>query len=123
MMKTIIIIGLLSLGFAFNSYAHDSDRIDQLEREIHDLKVRISKLESLLTNPSTAQEVVATSEGWKSITNWRKIATGMGTSDVRKILGEPYKIDGGTFASWYYQNGGRIIFYKGKIDRWMEPQQ
>jgi uncharacterized membrane protein len=33
MIKTITIIAILSLGVTFNSYADDSDRIDQLEKE------------------------------------------------------------------------------------------
>lgn len=123
MVKTIIIIGFLSLAVAFNSYAHDSDRIDQLEKEIQETKLRLSKLESLLSNPSNAQAPATSGEGWKSVMNWRKLTKDMSTSDVQKILGEPHRVDGGTLTNWYYQNGGRIIFFEGKVDRWMEPRQ
>jgi len=57
MIKTISIIALLSLGTAFNSYAGNSDRIDQLENEVHELKLRVLELESFLSNPNADQEV------------------------------------------------------------------
>ena len=123
MVKTIIIIGFLSLSVAFNSYAHDSNRIDQLEKEMQEIKLRLSKLESLLSNPSNAQKPVTSGEGWKSVMNWRKLTTDMSTSDVQKILGEPDRVDGGTIATWYYQNGGRITFFMGKAHEWMEPRK
>ena len=123
MVKTIAIIGFLSLAVAFNANAHDSDRVDQLEKELQEIKLRLSKLESLLSNPSNAQKPVTSGEGWKSIMNWRKLTNGMSTSDVQRILGEPHWVDGGAIASWYYQNGGRITFYEGKVDRWTEPRQ
>jgi hypothetical protein len=123
MIKKIIVIGLLSLVFAFNSYAQDSYRIDQLEKEIQELKLRISKIESLLSNPSSAQKIVPSGGGWKYIANWRKLSTDMNTSDVRKILGEPYRVDGGRLAYWYYKNDGRVIFLEGKVHRWTEPGQ
>ena len=123
MIKTITIIGFLSLFIAFNSYADDSDRIDKLEKEVQELKLRISKLESLLSNPAAAQDVVTSSDGWKSIANWRKLTKGMAPSDVRKILGEPQRVDGGDLAVWYYQNDGAVFFFGGKVNRWMEPQE
>jgi hypothetical protein len=123
MIKTITIIVFLSLGIAFNSYADDSDRIDQLEKEVQELKVRISKIESLLSNPNAAQEVVTSSEGYKSIANWRKLTTDMGYSDVRKILGEPQRVDGGSIAEWYYPNGGTVIFLRDKAWKWREPRE
>ena len=123
MVKTIIIIGFLSLAVAFNSYAGDTDRIDQLEKEIQAINLRLSKLESLLSNPSNAQEPVTSGEGWKSVKNWRKLTNDMRTSDVQKILGEPERLDGGTVAHWYYQNGGTVIFINGKVQRWEEPRQ
>ena len=123
MVKKIIVIGLLSLVVAFNSYAQDSDRIDQLEKEIQELKLRVLKLESLISKPSLAQEAVPSGEGWNSVANWRKLSTDMNTSDVRKILGEPYRVDGGNLATWYYKNDGRVTFYKGKVHDWTEPRQ
>jgi hypothetical protein len=123
MVKRIIVIGLLSLVVAFNSYAQDSDRIDQVEKEIQELKLRISKIESLLSNPSSAQEIVPSGEGWKYVVNWRKLSKDMDTNDVKKILGEPYRVDGGNFAHWYYKNDGRVIFYEGKVYSWTEPRQ
>jgi hypothetical protein len=123
MVKTIIIIGFLSLAVAFNSYAHDSDRIDQLEKEIQETKLRLSKLESLLSNPSNAQKPVTSGEGWKSAMNWRKLTKDMSTSDVQKILGEPHRVDGGSLTFWYYENGGEVTFHEGKVNRWHEPRQ
>lgn len=98
MVKTISFIGLLSLAFAFNANAHDGDRVAQMEREIQEIKLRLSKLESLLSNPSNpshAQEPVTSDDGWKSVTNWRKLYKDMSASDVRKILGEPHRVDSG----------------------------
>lgn len=126
MVRTISLIGFLSLAFAFNANAHDGDRVAQMEREIQEIKLRLSKLESLLSNPSNpsnAQEPVASDDGWKSVMNWRKLYKDMSPSDVRKILGEPHRVDGGSLASWHYQNGGRIVFYEGKVDHWNEPRK
>jgi hypothetical protein len=123
MVKTIAIIAFLSLAVAFNSYANDSDRIDRLEKELQEIKVRLSNLESLLSNPSKAQEPTTSGEGWKSVRNWRKLTAGMGPSDVRNILGEPHRVDGGTVAVWFYQNGGEVSFIDDKVRRWREPRQ
>lgn len=123
MVKTITFIGFLLLAVTFNANAHDSDQIDQLEKEIQEIKLRLSKLESLLSNPSKAEELVTSSEGWKSVMNWRKLTTDMSTSDVQKILGAPYRVDGGSLTRWYYQNGGIVTFFEGKVDHWTEPRQ
>jgi hypothetical protein len=123
MVKKIAIIGFLSLAVAFNSYAQDSDRIDRLEKEILETKLRVLKLESLLSNSSNAQKPVISGEAWKSVANWRKLAAGMSTSDVQTILGEPQRIDGGNVARWYYQNRGDVSFISGKVHSWTEPRQ
>jgi len=123
MVKKITFMVFLLFAVAFNANAHDSDRIDKLEKEIQEIKLRLSKLESLLSNPSKAEELETSSDGWKSVTNWRKLTTGMSASDVQKILGAPDRVDGGSITHWYYQNRGRIIFYEGKVDHWMEPRQ
>ncbi len=123
MVKTISYIGFLLLAVAFNANAQDSDRIDQMGKEIQELKLRLSKLESLLSNPSKADELVMSNEGWKLVVSWRKLTTGMSTSDVQEILGAPYRVNGGRFTFWDYQNGGKVTFLEGKVYQWMEPQQ
>ena len=123
MVRTISFIGFLSLAFAFNANAYGGGRVAQMEREIQEIKLRLSKLESLLSNPSNAQEPATSDDGWKSVMNWRKLYKEMSTSDVRKILGEPHRVDGGNLASWHYRNGGRIVFYEGKVDHWNEPRK
>lgn len=123
MVRTISFIGILALAFAFNATAHEGVRVAQMEREIQEIKLRLLKLESLLSNPSNAQAPVTSDDGWKSVMNWRKLYKEMSASDVRKILGEPHRVDGGALTQWHYQNGGRIVFYEGKLDHWNEPRK
>jgi len=117
--KSIAVMILLLVSLS--SYAHDGDRIDQLEQEIQDTKKRISKLESMLQQKGDEKELVVTEDGWKSVANWRKLTTGMSTTAVREILGEPKRIDGGSIARWSYENGGMVGFLEGKLNRWSEP--
>jgi len=87
------------------------------------MSVGLSKLETsglITTKTQTPSEV---SHGWKSVTNWRKLATNMNSSEVQKILGEPERLDGGTVANWYYQNGGTVIFVNETVLRWIEPRK
>lgn len=122
MLKIIIVSAFLSFAVVVSSHAQNGDRIVQLEKEIQELKVRVSKLESLLNEPSKAQGIDdASGEGWKSLANWRKLSTDMSASEVRTILGEPERLDGGGVARWYYQNGGRVTFISGRVSQWVEP--
>lgn len=104
-------------------YANDGDRIENLENEVRDLKQRIIKLEELIQEAGSAKELVPFHHGWKYLKKWRKLADGMTESSVRKILGEPERIDGGKIATWYYENGGRVSFAFGKVQRWSEPSE
>lgn len=122
MIKTLVIIGFLSLAVALDSTAQESDRITQLEKEVQELKLRISKLESLVTNPSKSQELIKSDEPWRAVANWRKLAVGMSASDVRALLGEPQRVDGGTFQAWSYENRGIVSFAEGKVHSWNEPR-
>jgi hypothetical protein len=122
MIKTIVLIGFLSFGVAFNSHASDSDRIAQLEKESNELKLRISKLERIIINLRESQKLAPSHDGRESVSNWRKLTTNMNTSNVRELLGEPQRLDGGNVANWYYENKGSVTFINGNVHSWREPR-
>lgn len=123
MLKAITFIGFLALSVALNVHADDSARIDRLEKQVQELKVRLSDLESQLNDQDEVQEFVANGDGWKSLANWRKLTTAMGYDDVERILGTPERVDGGNLARWYYPNRAEVVFMRGKVDSWSEPRQ
>ena len=124
--RNLITVTALLL-FSLNCCAHDSDRIDQLEKELRETQERISKLESILNQQTDEEKSVPAGNGWKSLSNWRKIFTGMRINTVRNILGEPKRINGeyglwgGDWAYWYYENGGKVVFSDGSVHRFSEP--
>ena len=130
MVPRLAITVILSLVASFSSYAHDSDRIAQLEREVEETKQRLSILESKLQNKNDEKELVIADEkelviaddGWKSLANWRKLSFGMSELSVKKILGDPHKVVGAKNAVWYYDNGGVVRITDGNVDRWSEPE-
>jgi uncharacterized membrane protein YebE (DUF533 family) len=56
------------------------------------------------------------------LSSWRQLKKNMSEEQVRALLGEPAKVDGGTFAFWHYRNGGTVTFYNDKLDSWTEPR-
>ena len=54
--------------------------------------------------------------------NWRKLTPGMSALSVKKLLGDPHKIDGAKNAVWYYDNGGVVRIIDGNVERWSEPE-
>ena len=90
LMKNSLVVCLL-LTLSFGSMASDSDRITQLEKEVQELKTRLSTLESPL-NKAVIQKSTVTSEGWKNLANWRSLKKGSNYDEVRAILGEPERI-------------------------------
>jgi len=115
-------IGFLSLTFAVSSYAQDSDRIKQLEKEIQEIKLRLSNLEAPQGNSNNRQKPVVSSAGWKFLANWRALEKGMTPNDVRATLGEPERIRAGGITVWLYPNHGDVTFYEGKVNGWTEPR-
>lgn len=101
-MYRAIMAGLLLL--AQIAQAQDTERLDQLETEVRALKQRLARIEASIGGPSAEQKPVVLGTGWKSLTAWRELKTGMAPSQVRAILGEPARIDGGGLARWYYPN-------------------
>ena len=116
------LFGCLLLTFSLNSFGSDSVRITQLEKEVQELKLRLSKLEAPQTTTNQQQRNIVSGEGWKSLANWRSLKTGMSYDEVRSILGEPSRIEGGTSAYWHYSNGAFVGFFRDKAPRWEDPR-
>jgi hypothetical protein len=77
---------------------------------------------ALETKAETKLEHSADPHKSQSTSSWRQLKRRMSESQIRSILGEPGKIDGGTFAFWRYKNGGTVTFYQDKLDSWSEPR-
>jgi outer membrane protein assembly factor BamE (lipoprotein component of BamABCDE complex) len=118
----MIAIACLPLTFAFSSYAQSGDRTEQLEKEIQEIKLRLSNLEAAQGKSSANPKPVQTGDGWKALTNWRSLKSGMSPSDVRAVLGEPARVKGGDVAFWYYTNGGSVTFISDRVTSWTEPR-
>lgn len=139
---------IITFTATFNSYAHESDRIDMLEQELIetqkkllDTRKRLAILESMIRDrgvqqkpaePGSADDEkmdsgqsgsgeVTDSEGWKSRAKWQELSTGMSMGLVRKILGDPQRQKGASVATWYYENGGSVVFWDGYLKKWSEP--
>lgn len=121
MVKNCLVVFLL-LTLSFGSMASDSDRITQLEKEVQELKARLTNLESPV-NKVVIQKTTVMSDGWKNLANWRSLKKGSNYDEVRAILGEPEKVSAsGSFTLWYYSKRGDVTFYKDKLDGWNEPR-
>ena len=61
------------------------------------------------------------------LSSWRQISKGLTREQVRSILGEPRKIEGGSFESWFYGSGSymgapsSVSFYLNGVYSWSEP--
>jgi len=123
-MKTTLALLLCSLALQVNAQSSATDeRIRLLEAQILQLNGRVSALEGMLNQAKANQQPIVTGEGWKSRANWRKLRKGMSEDDVRALLGEPERIDGGSFTDWLYPRRGRVTFWRGAgVDNWTEPR-
>lgn len=61
-------------------------------------------------------------DGWKTLSNWRQLSTVMTPGDIRRLLGEPIRINGGDIATWHYQNRGYVTFMNNRLYSWSEPK-
>jgi outer membrane protein assembly factor BamE (lipoprotein component of BamABCDE complex) len=120
-MRTLL-IAIALIATTLSSFASESARISQLENEVKELRLRVLKLENLQLNANNQLKQVVANEGMKSVVNWRKLNRGMSYDEVRGILGEPLRIEGGGIATWRYSNNGSVTFIRDKLSSWDEPQ-
>jgi len=115
----ILLIAFLPIGICS---AHESERIEKLETELEELRLQVFILVASIAQKNEEQASDSSkSEKWQFRENWRKLEVGMEPSQVREILGEPRRADGGMFSTWHYQNAGSVTFHKREIYRWDEP--
>ena len=121
LMKHSLVVCLL-LTLSFGSIASDSDRITQLEKEVQELKNRLTTLESPV-NKAIVQKSTVTNDGWKQLANWRSLKKGSSYEEVRTILGEPEKVRAsGSETFWSYSNRGGATFMDDRLYGWDEPR-
>ncbi len=107
MLLAIVIVGAILAGigyFAWNIYQ------DNIQPKTPPTKTS--------QNKSTATQQKQSID----LSLWRQLKKSMSEEQVRALLGEPLKIDGGAFAFWQYRNGGTVTFYDDKVYSWEEPR-
>jgi hypothetical protein len=116
-------LGLALMMMSTISLANDSDRITQLENELKQLKQRLSNLEKPPGTAVTSPKPIASTDGWKNLSNWRSVRKGMNPDEVRSVLGEPATVRAtGPMTRWGYSNGGYVQFWDERLDGWNEPR-
>lgn len=114
---TIIVVGgvIAAIGIvgwaAYNDYQNNQTK---------SLKTSSAKNQPIKQTPKTASAVPK--EPAIDLVAWRQIHKNLSPADVRRLLGEPVRIQGGNFSIWSYPNNGSVTFYKEVIYSWVEPQ-
>jgi outer membrane protein assembly factor BamE (lipoprotein component of BamABCDE complex) len=93
---------------------------DQLLKKVELLEARVKALEKMiLGNHSNGKQLAP------EIQQWRKLRKGMRPGEVRELLGEPERIEGGFQTYWYYLSNeavGYVVFNNyDKVNGWREP--
>ena len=101
-------------------------RLEQLEQTVRVLEQRIAVLEAEAPAPPVGQAQPATSPGsWRELANWRQLELGMTMDQVRALLGEPDRVEGGGITWWYwgeFSEGGSVTFITRQVSGWSEPR-
>lgn len=122
-MKLYLVVSCLFLYLSVDLSCQTSEQIQKLEEKIKSLEKRIEILEKMINLKPSLPEPNETK--WKNKSNWRELKIGMDFDQVRKLLGEPFKISGGAFTYWYYDKReylAYVVFYNGIIHSWKEPE-
>jgi len=110
---------LVTFSFLFLNQCLLADNLI-LENRINDLEKRVSILEQAL------EDKIST-DRWQNKALWKKLKKGMSTSDIKRILGQPKRIEDQVFPTWYYHSTSKlhayVFFDEGKAQGWKVPDQ
>ena len=103
-------------------------RIEILERATADLDRRVGVLEAVIKSATSHGQPIPSSTKWQDLANWRRLKEGMKMDEVRSLLGEPDRVEGGPVTFWYWVDANTKVYAKvgftsGKVMGWTEPQQ
>ena len=115
----ILVVGGIVLVVAVFGYSIYSDN-----QQAQNKPAKSAAPKSASSPKPAVKEQVAPAPQQKPIvdlTTWRTLRKDMSMGDVRSILGEPSRIDGGSFTTWHYPNYGTVTFYKDVVYLWREP--
>lgn len=93
--------------------------VDSLQHRVTELERRVAALEG--ATRGVVERKRPSNGNSSELANWRRLREGMSYDAVRRILGEPDRIAGGTLAFWSYPNGGQVSFSSGRLRSWSEP--
>jgi TonB family protein len=95
-------------------------RIELLESSNTDLERRVRELESLIKSKPSKGRAITTSARWQDLASWRQLRLGMTMDEVRELLGEPERVDGGLLTIWYWADAN-VDFRSDELAGWSEP--
>jgi len=109
-----------------HSLASLEQRIVLLERKNLELEQRVRDLEAVSKGSPVKAQSVPTTGNWRDIANWRRLKRGMSMDQVRELLGEPDRVDGGGVAYWHWGKGAEaatVTFIADELAEWSEPRR
>lgn len=107
MLLSVVIVGAILGGVGYFAWAIYQDNT----------KPKAPPAKTSQSKPTANQQKQSS-----DLSSWRQLKKNMSEEQVRALLGEPAKVDGGTFAFWHYRSGGTVTFYNDRLDSWTEPR-
>ncbi len=107
MLLAIVVVGAILGGVGYIAWAIYQDNT----------KPKAPPAKTSQSKPTANQQKQSS-----DLSSWRQLKKNMSEEQVRTLLGEPAKVDGGTFAFWHYRSGGTVTFYNDRLDSWTEPR-
>ena len=105
--------------------APQADEIEALRRQLHDLQMRVERLEKEERDASLSfskePDVEPVPGGWRKAHNWNLLKEGMTTYQVEEILGEPERQKTVKKFQFLYYGDGRVSVYLRRVKSWQVP--